>query len=229
MCEPIKSPIVHQPPQQRPSKRIPFLIILIIPLSPVGHVLVFSFFQKNFPEFFPSSFTEQRQNVTQIYRDIVPPGNRVVAKYPKQWWFEWGNPWISSNYKRISHLSLLCWNTGGYINHNIFLVLQARTSLMTCIYVITLFCCVYNMVYILQPPPLNHHRACFSRIIVITNVNTGKVSVFKLYIYIYKYACVCVHIYMWTYCNMIYIPLHGFTWWLTCRASMVIITFHPNK
>lgn len=51
---------------------IPFLIILIIPLSPVGHVLVFSFFQKNFPEFFPSSFTEQRQNVTKIYRDIVP-------------------------------------------------------------------------------------------------------------------------------------------------------------
>lgn len=51
---------------------IPFLIILIIPLSPVGHVLVFSFCQKNFPEFFPSSFTEQRQNVTKIYRDIVP-------------------------------------------------------------------------------------------------------------------------------------------------------------
>jgi len=51
---------------------IPFLIILIIPLSPVGHVLVFSFFQKNFPEFFPSSFTEQRQNVTKIYNEIVP-------------------------------------------------------------------------------------------------------------------------------------------------------------
>ncbi|CAJ1363484.1 unnamed protein product [Effrenium voratum] len=53
---------------------IPFLIILIIPLSPVGHVLVFSFIQKNFPEFFPSSFTEQRQNAMKIYRDIVPLG-----------------------------------------------------------------------------------------------------------------------------------------------------------
>ncbi|CAJ1449090.1 unnamed protein product [Effrenium voratum] len=51
---------------------IPFLIILIIPLSPVGHVLVFSFIQKNFPEFFPSSFTEQRQNAMKIYRDIAP-------------------------------------------------------------------------------------------------------------------------------------------------------------
>ncbi|OLP79379.1 hypothetical protein AK812_SmicGene40334 [Symbiodinium microadriaticum] len=51
---------------------IPFLIILIIPLSPVGHVLVFSFIQKNFPEFFPSAFTEHRQNAIKIYRDIVP-------------------------------------------------------------------------------------------------------------------------------------------------------------
>jgi len=50
---------------------IPFLIILIIPLSPVGHVLVFSFIQKNFPEFFPSAFTEHRQNAIKIYRDIV--------------------------------------------------------------------------------------------------------------------------------------------------------------
>eukprot|EP00438_Fugacium_kawagutii_P015601 Skav212772 [mRNA] locus=scaffold159:93830:99582:- [translate_table: standard] len=62
------------------SWRIPFLIILIIPLSPVGHVLVFSFFQKNFPEFFPSSFTEQRQNVTKIYRDIVPDENEDARR-----------------------------------------------------------------------------------------------------------------------------------------------------
>lgn len=51
---------------------IPFLIILIIPMTPVGHVLVFSFIQKSFPEFFPSTFTERRQNVVKIYQDIVP-------------------------------------------------------------------------------------------------------------------------------------------------------------
>lgn len=51
---------------------IPFMIILIIPLTPVGHVLIFSFIQKFFPDFFPSTFTERRQNVIKVYRDIVP-------------------------------------------------------------------------------------------------------------------------------------------------------------
>ncbi|GKY92422.1 hypothetical protein MPSEU_000212800 [Mayamaea pseudoterrestris] len=46
---------------------IPFVIILIIPLSPVGHVLVFGAIQRFFPEFFPSCFTEQRQNLLQLY------------------------------------------------------------------------------------------------------------------------------------------------------------------
>jgi hypothetical protein len=46
---------------------IPFVIILIIPLTPVGHVLVFTAIQRFFPEFFPSCFTEQRQNLLQLY------------------------------------------------------------------------------------------------------------------------------------------------------------------
>ena len=46
---------------------IPFVIILLIPLSPVGHVLVFGAIQRFFPEFFPSCFTEQRQNLLQLY------------------------------------------------------------------------------------------------------------------------------------------------------------------
>ena len=33
---------------------IPFVVILIIPLTPLGHVLVFSFIQRFFPDFFPS-------------------------------------------------------------------------------------------------------------------------------------------------------------------------------
>jgi len=51
---------------------IPFLIILIIPLTPIGHVLIFSFIQKFFPDFFPTSFTERRQNVIKVYKDIIP-------------------------------------------------------------------------------------------------------------------------------------------------------------
>lgn len=46
---------------------IPFVIILIIPLSPVGHVLVFGAIQRVFPDFFPSCFTERRQNLLQLY------------------------------------------------------------------------------------------------------------------------------------------------------------------
>jgi len=46
---------------------IPVVIILIIPLSPVGHVLVFGAIQRVYPNFFPSCFTEQRQNLLQLY------------------------------------------------------------------------------------------------------------------------------------------------------------------
>jgi len=46
---------------------IPVVIILLIPLSPVGHVLVFGAIQRFFPDFFPSCFTEQRQNLLKLY------------------------------------------------------------------------------------------------------------------------------------------------------------------
>jgi hypothetical protein len=46
---------------------VPVVIILLIPLSPVGHVLVFGAIQRFFPDFFPSCFTEQRQNLLQLY------------------------------------------------------------------------------------------------------------------------------------------------------------------
>jgi hypothetical protein len=46
---------------------IPVVIILIIPLSPVGHVLVFGAIQRFFPDFFPSCFTERRQNLLSLY------------------------------------------------------------------------------------------------------------------------------------------------------------------
>jgi hypothetical protein len=48
---------------------IPVVIILIIPLSPVGHVLVFGAIQRVFPDFFPSCFREERQNLLQLYEN----------------------------------------------------------------------------------------------------------------------------------------------------------------
>jgi len=43
------------------------VIILIIPLTPVGHVFVFGAIQRFYPDFFPSMFTERRQNLLQLY------------------------------------------------------------------------------------------------------------------------------------------------------------------
>ena len=42
---------------------VPFTIILIIPLTPVGHVLIFGFIQRYFPGLFPSQFTGRRQEL----------------------------------------------------------------------------------------------------------------------------------------------------------------------
>ncbi|CAE7029084.1 letm1 [Symbiodinium natans] len=51
---------------------VPFLILLLIPLSPPGHMLVFSLILKVYPDFLPSPFTEHRQNVMRIYNAIKP-------------------------------------------------------------------------------------------------------------------------------------------------------------
>jgi len=50
---------------------LPFTFILILPLTPVGHVLVFSFIQRYFPDFFPSTFSEKRQQRMKRYESIV--------------------------------------------------------------------------------------------------------------------------------------------------------------
>ena len=49
---------------------VPFVIILLIPLTPVGHVLVFGFIQKYFPQLFPSQFTTRRQELMQKYEEL---------------------------------------------------------------------------------------------------------------------------------------------------------------
>jgi len=58
---------------------IPFVIILIIPLSPPGHVLVFSLIQRIFPDFFPSAFSERRQQLIETYEKLVMKDEQATA------------------------------------------------------------------------------------------------------------------------------------------------------
>jgi len=60
---------------------VPFVIILIIPLSPLGHVLVFTFIQRFFPDFFPSAFTESRQQIMSMYSSITTPAAGTAASF----------------------------------------------------------------------------------------------------------------------------------------------------
>ena len=49
---------------------VPFIVILIIPLTPVGHVLIFSFIQRYFPALFPSQFSGRRQELMKKYEEL---------------------------------------------------------------------------------------------------------------------------------------------------------------
>jgi len=49
---------------------VPFTVILILPLTPVGHVLIFGFIQRYFPGFFPSQFTSRRQDLMMKYEEL---------------------------------------------------------------------------------------------------------------------------------------------------------------
>jgi hypothetical protein len=50
---------------------IPYTIIMIIPLSPPGHVFAFSLLNRCFPSAVPSAFTSQRQDIDEIYSRIA--------------------------------------------------------------------------------------------------------------------------------------------------------------
>ena len=49
---------------------VPFAVILIVPLTPVGHVLIFGFIQRYFPDFFPSQFNARRQDMVKRYEQL---------------------------------------------------------------------------------------------------------------------------------------------------------------
>lgn len=50
---------------------VPYTIIMIVPLSPPGHVFAFSLLNRCFPGAIPSGFTERRQGVHEIYSRIA--------------------------------------------------------------------------------------------------------------------------------------------------------------
>jgi len=50
---------------------IPYSIIMIIPLSPPGHVFAFGLLNRCFPSAVPSPFTRQRQDINEIYSTIA--------------------------------------------------------------------------------------------------------------------------------------------------------------
>jgi hypothetical protein len=52
---------------------VPFTVLLLIPLSPLGHVMVFGFLQRVWPGFFPSAFTDGRQGMLDMYSALLSP------------------------------------------------------------------------------------------------------------------------------------------------------------
>mmetsp|Transcript_48994 Transcript_48994/g.97759 ORF Transcript_48994/g.97759 Transcript_48994/m.97759 type:complete len:413 (-) Transcript_48994:266-1504(-) len=50
---------------------VPYSVIMVIPLSPPGHVFAFSLLNKCFPRAIPSPFTSQRQDIFEIYKSIA--------------------------------------------------------------------------------------------------------------------------------------------------------------
>ena len=64
---------------------MPFIVILILPITPVGHVLVFSFIQQNFPALFPSQFTSARQKSMRRYEDLKKQLDSVMEQEGLKW------------------------------------------------------------------------------------------------------------------------------------------------
>ena len=81
---------------------IPFIIILIIPLSPLGHVLVFSFIQRFFPDFFPSQFTESRQNIMSMYSSITAPSEEPWGRIRSRGRFRGASQQLQDEQQRVA-------------------------------------------------------------------------------------------------------------------------------
>ena len=65
---------------------VPYSVIMIVPLTPPGHVFAFSLLKRCFPAAVPSGFTEERQDIYDIYSRVssaaeasAPPTTGLVA------------------------------------------------------------------------------------------------------------------------------------------------------
>jgi len=50
---------------------VPYTAIMVIPMSPPGHVFAFSVLNRVFPNAVPSAFTAQRQDINDIYSRVA--------------------------------------------------------------------------------------------------------------------------------------------------------------
>ncbi|KAL1528548.1 hypothetical protein AB1Y20_009891 [Prymnesium parvum] len=50
---------------------IPYAIVMIVPLTPPGHVFAFSLLNRCFPGAMPSAFTEKRQDIFEVYTRLA--------------------------------------------------------------------------------------------------------------------------------------------------------------
>ena len=61
---------------------VPYTIIMIVPLSPPGHVFAFSLMKRCFPNAVPSPFTAERQDIYEIYSRIASEAAAAQAREP---------------------------------------------------------------------------------------------------------------------------------------------------
>merc|ERR1712196_10117 len=68
---------------------VPYSIIMIIPLTPPGHVFAFSMLKRCFPAAVPSAFTETRQDLLEVYSQLSAPAvekSRIKSSLRKVRW-----------------------------------------------------------------------------------------------------------------------------------------------
>jgi len=59
---------------------VPYTIIMVVPLTPPGHVFAFSLLNRCFPGAIPSGFTERRQGVYELYSRIAADAQDKLRK-----------------------------------------------------------------------------------------------------------------------------------------------------
>ncbi|KAL3895379.1 MAG: hypothetical protein SGPRY_013527, partial [Prymnesium sp.] len=64
---------------------IPYAIVMIVPLTPPGHVFAFSLLNRCFPGAMPSAFTERRQDIYEVYTRLAAQAQQKRLVRPSSW------------------------------------------------------------------------------------------------------------------------------------------------